>query len=391
MNGGAGVFGNGAKIIGDTSSGNSSTTPIDDGNTFTGTAELNSSPDLLVTVATDQNGTLYIDFSVDGTNFDSTLTYAYDTSRINVPHVLVKGSRYVRIRFENDSGSNQTYFRLATYYGAFNKLTSSINSTLAETFDAIAVRPTDYRSEVAMGKRQGRAEVNKFGYNLDVDNGTEEIIASFGGAFDPTTDIIQDAQSFTIAYNNATDGEGQTGATSLLVTYIDANYLTQDAIHTLGATGSDETSFTGLGINRAVVLSSGTAATNNNDIDFTATTDGTTQAKIPAGNSVTQQLLFHTQINHTALLEWLYINIVKISSGNVPVVTIKGYSWSRVTSTVYEIFRETLDTEVENTLQVSPPLPFVLGGREVIYFTADTSINNTSVSGRFSGIEERVS
>ena len=32
--------------------------------------------------------------------------------------------------------------------------------------------------------------VNKFGYNTDVDTATSEVVASFGGAFDPLTDVI---------------------------------------------------------------------------------------------------------------------------------------------------------------------------------------------------------
>ena len=66
----------------------------------------------------------------------------------------------------------------------------------------------------------------------------------------------------------------------------------------LGSSGSDVTSFTGLGINRAVCVSFGTAAFNGADITITATTDATTQAQIPVGLNVTQQCIYHTQIGH---------------------------------------------------------------------------------------------
>jgi hypothetical protein len=370
---------------------NSSTTPLTAGSTFTGTADLNDSPAVLIWANTDQDGTLYAEFSTDGTNWDTSLSFNYQTDRINPPHVLTKGYRYYRTRFTNTSSSDQTYLRLVTTYGNFNQLTSPINGTVAESFDAVNVRPTSYYAEVAMGKRQGRSVQNKFGYNNDVDSAAEEIIAAFGGSFDPTSDIITTAQTFTIAYNSGTDGSGTTGATSLLITYLDEDFNLQDGIHVLGSSGSDTTSFSGLGINRALVLSSGANGYNTNDITITATTDGTTQASIPALGSVTEQLIFHTPVNHTLLTDWARFIVRKLSGGSAPRVTIRGYSWSRVTETRYLIYEEGLDTSVQNTINLTPSQKFPIGGREVIYFTCETNTNNTACSGRFSGVLERVS
>ena len=372
--------------------GNSTDTLLTSGSTFTGTAELNYHPDVQVYVKTDQVGTLYCEFSVDGTNWDTSLSFAYNPSRINPPHKFSKGNRYFRVRFVNGTDGDQTYLRLQTDYGAFRQLTAPINGTLAENYDATVTRPTDYMSEVAMGKRQGRAVWNKFGYNLNVPNSaTEQILASWGGAFDPNTDIISTAQTFTIAYNNATDGLGTTGATQLIVSYLDENFLAQTAFHVLSNTGSDVTSFTGLGINRVVVYANGGAGWNVNNITITATTDGTTQAQVPALSSVTQQCIFHTQISHTFLADWLWFNCLKLSgAGGSPRVNIKGYSWSRVTETRYEVFNEDIDTSVENSIAIAPSQKFIVGGREVLYFTASSNTNNTAVKCRFSGIEERV-
>ena len=375
---------------------NSSTAPLNAGATFTGTGELNKFEDVLIVISTDQVGTLYFEFSQDGTNWDTSLTAKYDPNRINPPHVFVKGYRYYRTRFTNTSASNQTYFRLQTAFGSFNKLTSPINGTLAENFDAAIVRPTDYYSEVAMGKRQGRTVWNKFGFNLDVDVSTE-IIASWGGTFDPTTDIMSTAQTFTIAYDTVTgggDGSGTTGATQLLIYYIDENYESQIAIHTLSNTGSDVTSFTGLGINRAIVYANGGLGWNRNDITITATTDTTTQAQIPAEESVTQQCIFHTQINHNFLADYMRFKILKPSGGGGGNGFLIGYSWSRVTNTRYEIFREPYFTSTTSDaiIELTPSQKFVIGGREVLYFVLqDDAGNNTYVSGRFSGVEERVS
>ena len=161
------------------------------------------------------------------------------------------------------------------------------------------LRDTDFYNEVAMGRVADTSVVNKWGYNSDVDTASPEIVASFGGAFDPITDIITTAQTFTITFNSSTDGLGTNGAGSLFFTYIDSSNNEATAVHVLSNTGSEVTAFTGFGINRVVVLSSGSDGFNANDITITATTDTTTQALIPAEASVTQQCLYHVPIGYT--------------------------------------------------------------------------------------------
>ena len=230
--------------------------------------------------------------------------------------------------------------------------------------------------------------VNKFGYNVDIDTASEEVIASFGGAFDPSTSVMSSAQTFTIAYNNTTDGSSGTGARMLLISYIDENNTAQDGYHVLGSSGSDTTSFTGLGVNRAVVVQLGGDLYNNNDITITATTDATTQAQIPAGKSVTQQCIYHTPINRTLNLNFLKVSTLKLSGGGgSPRVNVIGYSYSRVTGGRYAVLDVEIDTSIENNLVLRLPEPITFTGREVIYFEATTDVNNTKVSLRFSGIE----
>jgi len=241
----------------------------------------------------------------------------------------------------------------------------------------------------ALGASTGTAtQVNKFGFNTDIDVASQEVIASFGGAFDPSTAVMSSAQTFTITYTNTLDGSTATGARMLQVSYIDENFASATAFHTLGSTGSDVTSFTGVGINRVVVVSYGGDATNGGDITFTATTDTTTQAQIPAGKSVTQQAIYHTPINRTLNLDFINLSVLKVSGGGgSPVVNIIGYSYSRVTGGRYAVIDLEVDTSVENNLVINYSEPIVFTGREVIYFEATTDVNNTKVSLRFSGTE----
>ena len=51
----------------------------------------------------------------------------------------------------------------------------------------------------------------------------------------------------------------------------------------------------------------------------------------------------------------------------------------------FEIYRDTIDTSIGDHIQLSPAEPFLVGEKSILWFEADTSANNTSVRGRFSG------
>lgn len=236
---------------------------------------------------------------------------------------------------------------------------------------------------ISMGRRSGGYTLNKFAFRSDIDttDGDALIIA------DNTTNtptILTAASTFTITYTNTSDGSGQNGALSLLFTYLDEDEDEVTAIHTLGSSGSDVTSFSGLGINRIVVLSSGSSNQNDADITVTATTGGSVQAFVPAGSSVTEQLMFHTPRNIKPLNKVLFLNAQKISGGGSPRITFKINVYSRTTSTVYEVFRYIMDTSVENSLALIDPCNFPFSPRDVVYITAATDTNNSSASARMS-------
>ena len=248
----------------------------------------------------------------------------------------------------------------------------------------------EYLEQIAIntGGTSTKSDVNKFGYNVDVDIAAPEVIASFGGAFDPAVNVISTLQSFTVTYNNTTDGASGTGARMLQIDYIDTDFNKATGYHTLGSTGSDVTSFSGYGINRAVVVSLGGDIYNNSDITITATVDATTQALIPAQKNVTQQCIYHTPINRTFKMGFIKISALKISGGGgLPTVNVIGYSYSRITGGRYAIFDLEIDTAIENNVVIPLVNPIIFTGREVVYFEASTDINNTKVSLRFSGDE----
>ncbi len=263
--------------------------------------------------------------------------------------------------------------------------TVPLDKAIAADRDALVVRGTSSNDEISLGRRTGVTKWNKFGYNLDLDSGTE-VVAAFGGTFTP----LDSAETFTITYDGtgggSTDGAGTNGAQTLYIQYVDADGLPAVAVHTLGTDGSDVTSFTGLGINRVAVSSSGSTDANGSAITITATTAGTTQASIPAGESVTQQCIFHVGSNHKAIVKFIKLNVLKLS-GSSPVVTIKGWAYNRAVQTKYLIYREKIDTAVENTVVLPKELGFNLNATDVFWFEGTTNQDNTIVDMRFDLVE----
>ena len=129
---------------------NSTTTALSGEATFTGTGEANDFPDVMVACKTDVAGTIYIDLSDDGTNYD-TLTALQVVPSVLRTYTFVKGQRYYRIRYVNGA-SSQSYLRLYTYAGSFAgrdnadetafETFATLNNAQTYSSDVLALNPT---------------------------------------------------------------------------------------------------------------------------------------------------------------------------------------------------------------------------------------------------------
>lgn len=367
---------------------NISSTPLNSAETFTGRWEdVSRFGQVTFSAKSDVSGTLYADFSSDASTAHSTLTYDI-AAGINEVHRLTVTRSFFRLRYVNN-GTNQSTFSLDCIFGDTAQLSAPMNLTLGLDADAIAIRGDIPADDIVRGLRQGVQHFTKFGHRetLTAANG-EETIWDSPGNFTP----LSSAETFTITYNSTTDGSdaGATGAKTLYFQYIDSNGLSAEAVHTLSNTGSDVTSFSGLGINRLSVSSTGSSDYNVNDITVTATTAGTNQAFIEAEHSVTQHLVYFTDSNSYAVGKFLWLSCNKISGGGSPRVLVKAYVWNRNIATRFEIFRVTIDTSVTNIVQINEPVGFRLSPTDVVYFVADTDTNNTTITGRFSLVEYKI-
>ena len=360
---------------------NSTTTPLTAGSTFTGVAEDVSGYDsVVVAVKTDQYGSFSVQFSTDNINWDSILTRYYRLGQIEAPHRFTITRKYCRVVFTNDSTTDQTFLRLQTTFGSKGDLNAPIDSTLAQDFDSIAVRPTDFHAEVALGLRQGAMTWNKFGYNDNIDTGTE-VLASWGGTYQ----FITVGETIEIVSTSTDDDDGGTGVNSIVVYGVDENWDEQTEVVTMNGTTTVTTTSQWIGINRVAVFLSGSGQTNAGDINVTATTSGYQMAQMPLGDGVTQQMIFFTPQNHVFLAEWLHFNAIKTSGGGNPEILIRAYVYSAVNNTKQEVFRGKMDLAKTNDLDLAPPIPFPISEKTIFWCEVETDTNDTQVSGRLSG------
>lgn len=363
------------------SAGNTSTTPLAANTTFTGAWELNTYPDVMVDCVADVSGQLFFEFSNDGVNAitDPSLGYTLGPN-IKENHITTKGPRYFRVRLVNGA-SAQSSLRLYTYYGDFKPNQVALNERVGRDFETFLTRPTDFGDDIIRGLRSGVKYAGEFGYR---DTTTAAAGEQTLWAHNSNLTIMTAADTFDITYTASTDGAGgsATGASVLLITYLDEDFNEQSATHVLGSTGTDTTSFEGLGINQAVVVSSGSSDENVNDIVISDTTGGNTQAIIPATNSVSQQLVYHCPINVVPVMVYLRLTANRLGGGSNPKIDFKLRVYNRFVDTNYLVRRYTIDTN--STTEVLEKNKIAFSGRDVIYLTMDTDTNNTSAQGSFS-------
>lgn len=131
-------------IFSELSTENSSADVLASGATFTGTwVDTLGFNTVTVAAKTDKAGTLYIEFSPDGTNGDSSLSFSV-TANLNEVHRLTCTRRYFRARFTNTDSTIQGFFRLQSILGNHPLLTSALNSSIQSDSDTILTRSILY-------------------------------------------------------------------------------------------------------------------------------------------------------------------------------------------------------------------------------------------------------
>lgn len=270
---------------------NSSITPLSGGVTFTGTAEQNDFPDVMVSCYSDVAGTLYFDFSVNGTDWRTFPTNGFKVAAgIHEFHTAVKGPRYFRVRFVNGSSAQST-FQLYTYYGEFRQPSSPLNQAYGLDADSTIVRNNFAWLDMSRGLITNMSDFKKFGRNTAV--GTSYVPIALSGVYQ--SPLSTSATTLRIkSGGNANDTAAGSGAREITLQGLDENFNeVTETVSTNGSSASSATTTTFTRLYRAWVSKSGT--------------HGTLSAASHAGNIVIE--------NGSGGTDWATIDVTNFGKG----------------------------------------------------------------------------
>lgn len=376
--------------LGVVSTDNSTTSTLAGGATFTGDGEQNQFPCLFVQSFSDVAGTLYFDFSNDGTNWDSTFPVAGFSCSAGIPeiHRAVKAGRFFRLRYVNGADA-QSSFRLATYFGDFPELSAPLNQSLGSDADATLVRVFPPMVDLVLGNLGGVTEKDKFGFasglgtSIQLGNPSTWVdIWAYGGQRTaPTT-------TFTpyMASSSSSD-------TDIDITwpYLDANGVEQEV--TVATDGSDGQTPVSLGVT-AQDISRGwnddstdlvgnvAVAIANNFTSGEPDTQSEVLAQIAVNDGQTQVLAFRVPAGKQAIVQSIDLELARAngSAGAADVVLQtreNGKVWR--TRRTYEL---TTSGSAERNLNIL--LPALTDVRARI---RDVSDSNSAISGAINYLE----
>ena len=250
----------------------------------------------------------------------------------------------------------------------FNQLDNALR-------DAMAVQEP-YDLQVSKGQVAGATPLYKFGLNSDID-GTEETIWEQGGNVPWPTAAFT---AYIVSDEAADNGTSTTGAQTVTVQGLDADYNIKSVSVTLNGTTEVAISGTWIRINRAFVTLSGTGGTAAGTIHIQSSGGGVVYANLSNGNQ-TQMAVYTVPAGHT-----LYLDDINFTAA---------MSLANKSATVKLVAREfgsnTFRTRFINVMQSSQHIdrfeyPFVFPEETDIESRAFTTSTNNEIGASFQGV-----
>lgn len=359
---------------------NSSTTPLAGGATFVGVEELTPHSDMLISVKSDVAGTLYVDLGTVSGTYDSTLSFDV-AAATNEFHTIVKGTRFCRVRYINGSAA-QSYFRLHTEFGHFRQANSPLKTAIQQDSDASTVRAITEEVAIASGLFTGYSIVNKFGTNGDIDTATvPEDIWEGGGVYTGFPDAT--LETVEVLSSSANDTSAGTGARTIQITGLDANYDVQTETITLNGTTPVASVGQYRRVHTATVRSAGSGGVNAGTITVRhSTTEANVFLSLVAGRNQSNCSGYTVPAGHTAYMRSLHVAIRGTGIASTPAAA-EGYIWTR---TFGQVFRSRRPYVVSSSYRLAD---VIYGGlvftekTDIILRITSSSADNVSVSGEY--------
>ena len=324
---------------------------------------------LVVACLTDADGTLFVDFSPNGTNWDSTLTFNL-SANLNEVHRVTITRPYFRIRVVNGSAA-QSFMRLTTMADSYMLLSSAMNSPIQQDADSINARVITEETSIAEGKLLGYNMVQRFGNNADVDTATvPEDVWEGGGVFTGfPTGAPEELEVFS---SSASD----TGVLNILYLASNTSTAYTSANVTLNGTTPVNTGITAYRVHFATFVSGASTTFNVGTITvrhrtttanvFVLMQPGTSQSfssgyTVPAGSTGYIKRIFATMGNTTSAF------------GRIGL-------WTRGLNSSPRIRRPFYLTSSQDWIETPLAGVQITAGTDVILRVTDVSANNQAIS-----------
>ena len=237
----------------------------------------------------------------------------------------------------------------------------------------------DFHTEVSKGLVPKHSFIHKFGHNLDIDTGSvPQTIWSAGGlyVFPSSADTLK-----IISSDFDDNGTGTTGALTIKVQGLDANYDAIEEDFTLNG----QTAVTGnkefLRVYRAFVTSAGSSEYNEGVITINNSNDTLTLATIPAEGGQTQMAVYTIPRNYKGYLTSFSgaINKTTPSTAIILEMVFRKNSVKRVKQSI------AIDTTGSTSFIKYFECPLPIEEKTDIYVNAkEVSANNSGVFSNFS-------
>lgn len=244
-----------------------------------------------------------------------------------------------------------------------------------------------FMQEVARGLVSGFSSINKFGRNIEIDNGVTADIWDGGHTADESLIWVAPTQArvHNIASTSASDAAAGVGARTIRVFGLpdwDSAETSQDII----MDGTSDVPTTALVIiNRMEVLTKGTTSVNVGTITATAVTDGTVSAKIRPGQGQTQMAIFGIPSTQTAYMGRLYTNANKAGGAAALADVSLLYNPEPNTELLNFLTKHSLGLLTDGTSALTIPFfaPKVFVGPGILKIQVLSGTNNMDISAGF--------
>jgi len=278
-----------------------------------------------ITVRSDVAGTLYIDWSANGSDTDDTFTYDI-APNLEDFHRITRRNAFIKVRYVNN-GTPQTYFTLQLSAGDFQPVSVPLNRQLQRDADATLVRGIPSFLEISTDKFLGISKVNIVGINSDIDSGSvpEWIWDGPTGAY--TGFPTGNAEAIRITSDSANDASAGSGARTVLVTGLDENWeIASETITLSGLTPAVSTT-TFRRVHFAYVTTSGSSNEAFNagtlTIAHNVTTANVFMTILPGRNNG-QVAVYTVPANKRGILTKIKVEVDRAAGSN-----IFGFMWVR--------------------------------------------------------------